>query len=59
MRVFDRHKARALREEGMSWRKIAAKLEVPVSTVVDACRTEIPLEHGPKVTQKRKNLEGQ
>jgi hypothetical protein len=28
----------ALREQGMSWRKIAATLQVPVTTVVEGCR---------------------
>lgn len=41
-RIFRRDEAVRLRESGMSWRKIAAELGVPVTTVVEACRTEIP-----------------
>lgn len=37
-RVFRRDEAIRLRTEGLSWRAIAKRLEVPVSTVVDACR---------------------
>jgi DNA invertase Pin-like site-specific DNA recombinase len=37
-RVFRRDEAIRLREQGMSWRKIAAKLNVPVTTVVEGCR---------------------
>jgi DNA invertase Pin-like site-specific DNA recombinase len=37
-RVFRRDEAVRLREQGMSWRRIAAKLQVPVTTVVEACR---------------------
>jgi putative DNA-invertase from lambdoid prophage Rac len=37
-RVFRRDEAVRLREAGMSWRKIAAELKVPVTTVVEACR---------------------
>ena len=37
-RVFRRDKAVRLREAGMSWRKIAAELGVPVTTVVEGCR---------------------
>jgi hypothetical protein len=29
-----------MREAGMSWRKIAAELNVPMATVIDACRGE-------------------
>jgi DNA invertase Pin-like site-specific DNA recombinase len=36
-RVFRRHEAIRLREQGLSWRRIAEKLDVPVMTVVDAC----------------------
>jgi DNA invertase Pin-like site-specific DNA recombinase len=32
-RIFPRDKARKLREGGMSWRAIAARLKVPVSTI--------------------------
>jgi DNA invertase Pin-like site-specific DNA recombinase len=35
-RVFARGKAAKLREQGMSWRAIAAKLNVPMTTVRDA-----------------------
>lgn len=37
-RVFRRDEAARLREAGMSWRKIAAELGVPVTTVVESCR---------------------
>jgi DNA invertase Pin-like site-specific DNA recombinase len=37
-RVFRRDEAVRIREQGVSWRKIAAKLGVPVTTVVVACR---------------------
>src|SRR5271155_4029113 len=36
-RVFRRDEALQLREQGMSWRKVAEALEVPMSTVIDAC----------------------
>ena len=39
-RVFRRDVALSMREAGMSWRKIAAALEVPMATVIDACRGE-------------------
>ena len=43
-RVFRRDLAVSMREAGMSWRKIAAALEVPMATVIDACRgDEAPL----------------
>jgi DNA invertase Pin-like site-specific DNA recombinase len=39
-RVFRRDEALRLRKEGASWRRVAALLlGLPVSTVVDACRT--------------------
>ncbi len=43
-RVFRRHEVVRLREDGMSWRAIAKKLGVPVSTVVDAyrCTEKVP-----------------
>ena len=37
-RVFRRDEAARMREAGMSWRKIAAELGVPVTTVVEGCR---------------------
>jgi hypothetical protein len=37
-RVFRRDEVVRLREAGMSWRKIAARLKVPVTTVVEGCR---------------------
>jgi DNA invertase Pin-like site-specific DNA recombinase len=37
-RVFRRDEAVRLRAEGMSWRKIAARLKIPVTTVVEGCR---------------------
>lgn len=36
--LFRRDVARELRQQGMSWSRIAAQLGVPVSTVRDACR---------------------
>ena len=36
--MFRRDEAVRLREAGMSWRKIAAELGVPVTTVVEGCR---------------------
>jgi transposase len=42
-RVFRRDQARALRASGMSRRKIAGILGIPMSTVIDSCRdAEIP-----------------
>jgi putative DNA-invertase from lambdoid prophage Rac len=41
-RVLTRAQAQRLREEGRSWREIARALEIPMSTVIDACRSEIP-----------------
>ena len=38
-RVFRRDEALELREAGMSWRKIAQRMGVPMSTVIDSCRT--------------------
>jgi DNA invertase Pin-like site-specific DNA recombinase len=37
-RVFRRDEALRLREQGLSWRKVAAQLGVPLTTVVEACR---------------------
>lgn len=37
-RVFRRDEALRLREQGMSWRQIAAQLDVPVTAIVEACR---------------------
>ena len=37
-RVFRRDAAIAMREAGMSWRKIAAELDVPLATVIDSCK---------------------
>jgi len=39
-RIFRRDEACRLRAEGMSWRKIAKTLDVPVSTVMSACSSE-------------------
>jgi putative DNA-invertase from lambdoid prophage Rac len=36
-RVFRRDEAIRLRKQGMSWRKIAKTLNLPMSTVIDAC----------------------
>ncbi len=41
-RVFRRDLAISLRESGMSWRKIATALQVPMATVIDACRDDEP-----------------
>ena len=41
-KVFRRDEAVRLRKEGRSWRSIATELGVPVTTLVEACRTEIP-----------------
>ncbi|MBM3760778.1 MAG: helix-turn-helix domain-containing protein [Acidobacteria bacterium] len=38
MRVFRRDQIVKLREQGISWRGIAERLGVPLSTVTDACR---------------------
>ncbi len=37
-RVFRRDEALRLRAQGMSWRKLAQTLNLPMSTVIDACR---------------------
>ncbi|HEY4359581.1 MAG TPA: recombinase family protein [Bryobacteraceae bacterium] len=37
-RVFRRDEALLLREQGMSWRKVAQTLKLPMSTVIDECR---------------------
>jgi putative DNA-invertase from lambdoid prophage Rac len=37
-RVFRRDEALRLRNQGMSWRKLAETLNLPMSTVIDACR---------------------
>jgi putative DNA-invertase from lambdoid prophage Rac len=43
-RVFRRDEVLRLRAEGMSWRRLAQTLDLPMSTVIDACRpcSEIP-----------------
>lgn len=41
-RVFRRDEAVSMRKAGMSWRKIAAALEVPMATVIDACKDPEP-----------------
>jgi DNA invertase Pin-like site-specific DNA recombinase len=41
-RVFRRDEALRLRAEGASWRTIAQTLGVPMSTAIDACRSENP-----------------
>jgi transposase len=41
-RVFRRDEALLLRAQGMSWRGIAKAIGVPMSTVIDACRSENP-----------------
>ncbi len=40
-RVFRRDEALALRTAGMSWRKIAQELNVPMTTVIDSCRSDV------------------
>ena len=58
-RVFRRDEAIRLRNEGLSWRAVAKRMEVPVTTVVDACRCseivgpESPISGG-KTKGKRK-----
>ena len=37
-RVFRRDEALRMRQAGLSWRRIAAELRVPVTTIVEACR---------------------
>ena len=41
-RVFRRDQALRIRAQGKSWREIAKALGVPMSTVIDACRSENP-----------------
>jgi len=41
-RVFRRDEAPRPRSEGLSWRQVAQTLEIPMSTVIDACRSESP-----------------
>jgi len=38
-RVFRRDEALRLRAEGKSWRNVAQTLDLPMSTVIDACRS--------------------
>jgi DNA invertase Pin-like site-specific DNA recombinase len=38
-RIFRRDEAMRLRAGGMSWRGIAEALDVPVATLIDACRS--------------------
>ena len=45
-RVFRRDEALKLRAEGMSWRNVAQALNLPMSTVIDACR---PCSENPPV----------
>jgi putative DNA-invertase from lambdoid prophage Rac len=46
-RVFRRDLALSMREAGMSWRKIADALDVPMATVIDACKgSEMPTGSG-------------
>jgi DNA invertase Pin-like site-specific DNA recombinase len=40
-RVFRRDEAVRLRQQGMSWRKIAAELGVPVTTIVESCQDSV------------------
>jgi len=39
-RAFRRDEAVRLRSDDLSWRKIAQLLDVPMSTVIDACRSK-------------------
>ena len=41
-RVFRRDEAIALRKQGMSWRNVAKTLNLPMSTVIDACSENPP-----------------
>jgi putative DNA-invertase from lambdoid prophage Rac len=41
-RVFRRDEAIRLRKQGMSWRKVAETLSLPMSTVIDACSENPP-----------------
>jgi len=41
-RVFRRDVALSMRDAGVSWRKIAAALDVPMATVIDACKEPQP-----------------
>ncbi|MEP7353185.1 MAG: hypothetical protein ABI824_08145 [Acidobacteriota bacterium] len=41
-RVFRRDEALRLRASGESWRSVARTLDVPMSTVIDGCRSESP-----------------
>ena len=41
-RIFRRDEAIRLRAEGLSWRKIAETLQVPMATIIDACRNPPP-----------------
>jgi len=45
-RVFRRDEAVRLRAEGKSWRNVAQTLDLPMSTVIDACR---PCSENPRV----------
>lgn len=54
-RVFRRDEALRLRNEGLSWRAIAKRLDLPVSTVVDACQcSEIVPPEAPVPSGKSK-----
>jgi Site-specific recombinases, DNA invertase Pin homologs len=58
-RVFRRDEAIQLRTQGLSWRVIAKRLNLPVSTIVDACRCaeivspETPLPSGKSKGKRR------
>src|SRR5271165_6551743 len=41
-RVFRRDEAIRMRKQGMSWRKVAKTLNLPMSTVIDACSENPP-----------------
>jgi DNA invertase Pin-like site-specific DNA recombinase len=53
-RVFRRDQARALRASGMSWRKIAGTLGIPMSTVIDSCRDAEMLAQPTLIASSRK-----
>jgi DNA invertase Pin-like site-specific DNA recombinase len=39
-KIFRRNVAKQMRADGVSWRKIAAALQVPVSTIREACASQ-------------------
>jgi DNA invertase Pin-like site-specific DNA recombinase len=53
-RLFRRDEALTLRNAGQSWRSIAKTLGIPMSTVIDACRSENPAKVEPAKRHKLK-----